>query len=279
VLIRRRVWGVIRPGLISHQASKAPYPVGVPKKAKTPRPPRTVQAPKRRVDHTTRDAWAGLPRGAWLGGAAGAVAVVIVIVLVTSGGSSATSEAVVAKAMKGAGCTYRTVKPLPPKKDPTGQAGGYHADVPTLTTPTKGLWSSSPPSGGAHYGLWAFWGFYRQPLNPRQVVHNEEHGGIIIWWGPKVPSSTVSKLETFYQQKAEGMVGTPYAALGKQIALTAWTGDSKHTYYQNGYYGLGHIAVCNGFNQKAFATFRDAFRGKGPEGIPLSADAPGSGPQ
>ena len=44
-------------------------------------------------------------------------------------------------------------------------------------------------------------------------------------------------------------------------------------------YGTGHISVCSSFDQKAFAAFRDAFRGKGPEGIPLSADAPGSGPQ
>ena len=162
---------------------------------------------------------------------------------------------------------------MPPKKDPTN----YHADVPSLTTPTKGLWSTSPPSAGAHYGLWAVWGFYRQPVNPRQVVHNEEHGGVIIWWGPKVPTSTVDKLESFYGQKSDGMFGTPYAPLGNKIALTAWSGDSKRVYYQKGWYGIGHIAICSSFNQKAFATFRDAFRGKGPEGTPLSSDAPGSG--
>ena len=50
-----------------------------------------------------------------------------------------------------------------PPKDPNGTNGGYHADVPTLATPTKGLWSTDPPSGGAHYGQWAIWGFYRSP--------------------------------------------------------------------------------------------------------------------
>ena len=123
------------------------------------------------------------------------------------------------------------------------------------------------------------WGFYRQPVNPRQVVHNEEHGGVVIWWGPKVPSSTVDKLEAFYQQKPGGMFGTPYAALGDKIALTAWTADPGKTYYQPGDYGTGHIAICSSFDQKAFATFRDAFRGQGPEGIPLADDAPGMGPQ
>ncbi len=250
------------------------------KKAKTPRPPRTVQAPKQRDNKPARSS--GLPPyWPWIAGAAAAVVLVVGVVLATSGGGggSGTSTGDLKKTMVAAGCTYRNVKPLPPKKDPAGQAGGYHADVPTLATPTKGLWSTFPPSGGAHYGLWAVWGFYRQPVNPRQVVHNEEHGGVVIWWGPNVPSSTVDKLEAFYQQKPEGMFGTPIAGLGKKIVLTAWTGDSKHVYYQNGYYGMGHIATCNGFDQKAFAAFRDAFRGQGPEGIPLSSDAPGSGPQ
>jgi hypothetical protein len=252
----------------------------VAKKAKTPRPPRTVQAPKRRDSKPVRaSGLAGLrPYWPWIGAGATAVAVVAIVMVATGGGSSGTSDAAVKKAMTAAGCTYRTVKPLPPKKDPTALKGGYHADVPSLSTPIKGLWSTSPPSAGAHCGLWAVWGFYRQAVNPRQVVHNEEHGGVIIWWGPKVSSAAVDQLESFYGQKPEAMFGTPYAGLGDEIVLTAWT-NPKGTYYRNGDYGVGHVAVCSGFNQKAFATFRDAFRGKGPEGIPLSADTPGSGPQ
>jgi hypothetical protein len=176
--------------------------------------------------------------------------------------------------MVAAGCTYRDVAPLPPRKD----SANYHSDAPSLTTPTKGLWSTFPPSGGGHYGAWAVWGFYRQPVNPREVVHNLEHGAVVIWWGPKVSKATVDRLEAFYRQKPEGMFGTPIAGLGKKIALTAWTGNPA-TYYRNGDHGMGHIATCGSFDQKAFAAFRDAFRGKGPEGIPLSSDAPGMGPQ
>jgi hypothetical protein len=244
----------------------------VAKKARTPRPPRTVQAPKRRTDTRRSGGFASVPRWGWPVGAAVIVGLAIVAALAFGGGSSGTSEAAVAKVMTAAGCTYKSVPPLPPKKDPTN----YHADVPSLTAKVK--WSTFPPSAGAHYGLWAVWGFYRQPVNPRQVVHNEEHGAVVIWWGPDVPSSTVDQLESFYQQKPEGMMGTPIAGLGKKIALTAWTGDPAK-YYRNKYYGIGHIATCSAFDQKAFATFRDAFRGEGPEGIPLSSDAPGSGPQ
>jgi hypothetical protein len=236
-----------------------------------------VQAPKRRVDSRSGGGLGAVPRWAWAGGGAVIAALAIVAALAFGGGSSGTNEASVAKAMSAAGCTYEAVAPKPPKKDRSGTHGGYHADVPSLSTPTKGLWSTFPPSGGAHYGLWAVWGFWHTPVNPRQAVHNEEHGGVVIWWGPDVPKATVDQLESFYQEKPEGMLGTPVAGLGKKIALTAWTGDP--TKYYRGSYGTGHLAVCNSFNQKAFATFRDAFRGKGPEGIPLSSDAPGSGPQ
>jgi hypothetical protein len=246
----------------------------VPKKAKTPRPP-SVQAPKRRDSKPARTSGVSALRPYWPWIATGVVAIaaLVIVLVATSGGGSTTSDASVKQAMVAAGCTYRDVKPFPPKKDPTN----YHSDVPSLTTPTKGLWSTSPPSAGAHYGAWAVWGFYRQAVNPRQVVHNEEHGGVIIWWGPKVPGTTIDKLESFYAEKSDGMFGTPYATLGNKIALAAWTDPAGH-YYANGDYGLGHIAICGAFNQKAFATFRDAFRGKGPEGIPLSSDTPGSGP-
>jgi hypothetical protein len=243
------------------------------KKARTPNPPRTVQAPQRRDTKSSSHPLAEVPRWVWAASAGVLVAAVIVIVVLSTGGSGGGSSASVKATMLAAGCTYRDVAPLPPKKDPTN----YHADVPSLTTPTKGLWSTSPPSGGAHYGLWAVWGFYTSAVNPRQVVHNEEHGAVVIWWGPKVSAATVSQLHAFYNQEPDGMFGTPYASLGGKIALTAWTGDTTK-YYVNHYYGIGHIAICPSFDQKAFAAFRSAYRGKGPEGIPLSDDEPGMGP-
>ena len=76
--------------------------------------------------------------------------------------------------------------------------------------------------------------------------------GRVICTNPAELSGTVDQLESFYQQKPEGMVGTPVAGLGKKIALTAWTGDPAK-YYRNHNYGMGHLAVCSSFDQKAFA--------------------------
>jgi hypothetical protein len=208
---------------------------------------------------------------------AGALLVIIValILATTLGGSSAAAD--VASAMKSANCTLRTVKPLPPVHDPNYAHGqGYHADVPTLKVTPK--WSTDPPSAGAHYGLWAVWSFYRQPVDPRMVVHNEEHGGMIMWWGDKVSGSDIDKMNSFYNESPNGMVGTPYKKLGNKIALTAWTGDPSR-YYKNGYYGDGHIAICSHFDQKAFTAFRNAYRGHSIEGISVDqSDVAGTGP-
>jgi hypothetical protein len=213
---------------------------------------------------------AAVPKWAW-GAAVVVIAAIVAGVLGFSGGGNATSSSVSVRAtMVAAGCTYADVKPFPPK-----DKLNFHADSPTLTSKVK--WATFPPSAGGHYGLWAVWGFYTSPVNPRQVVHDEEHGGVILWWGPKVPASTVNQLQAFYNASPVAMFGTPIAGLGDKVAVTAWTGNPA-TYYRNGDYGIGHIATCPGFNKAAFTTFRNAYRGNGPEGIPTADDQPGMGP-
>jgi hypothetical protein len=242
------------------------------KKPTTPNPPR-VQAPKTRNEPrraATPDM--GLQHRKLLYGISGAgiVALVAVVLFVALGGGGGGAKAVAAD-MSAAGCTFKTVKAYVP----AGQ--GVHVNNLTKKFP----WNTDPPSNGQHYPLWAVWGFYTDPINPRRVVHNEEHGGVILWWGSKVPKSTVDALQAFYNEQPDGVFGTPYPSLGSKVAITAWTGDPA-SYGRNGYYGQGHIAVCTTWNAKtkqAFTSFRKAYRGKGPEGVPLSADEPGMGPQ
>jgi len=241
----------------------------VAKKAKTPRPP--VQAPRRRETKRERRGVGSIPRAALIAGAVALAAIVAAVAFALSGGGGGSGSSAVQGAMDAAGCKLREVAPLPPKSK-----ANYHADSPKDDTKVK--WSTSPPSAGGHYGLWAVWGFYRSDVAPQRVVHNLEHGGVAIWWGPKVPAATVDQLESFYRESPDAMFGTPYADLGDKIALTAWTGDPD-TYYRDGDYGTGHIAVCPKFDEKAFAAFRSAYRGKGPEGIETSDNKQGTGPQ
>jgi hypothetical protein len=251
--------------------------LSVAKKSRTPPPPRRpVQAPQRRSQRS--DAAGTLDsrkmRGLMLFAAAGLVglvAVILVIVLTSRNGGKST-DASVASAMRAAGCTYQDVTiPTPP---------GKIMHIPTMET--KVTWQTYPPAGGRHFGQWAFWRFYRDPVPPKMVVHNEEHGGVVLWWGQNTPASVIDELEAFYNSSDNSMLGTPAEpidgkSLGSKVAITAWTGDPTK-YGRSGYYGFGHAAVCPTFNESAFKTFRDAYRGKGPEGIPTSLNNPGEGP-
>lgn len=202
---------------------------------------------------------------------AAAAAAAVVAVVAPSGSTS------VAATMRAAGCSYRDVAPYPPKV-----RNDYHAEFPTLQAQPH--WSTFPPSAGGHYRLWAVWGFYRRPVNPALVVHDEEHGGVVIWWGPGVAAATVDRLEHFYRTEPVGVFGTPIRGLGDRVALTAWTGDSQRggdpaLAYLHHDYGVGHVAICRRFDAKAFAAFRDAYRGRSPQGFPLAYDGPGCGPR
>jgi hypothetical protein len=243
----------------------------VPKKTRTPPPPRRVQAPKVRTGSSGRapeedDRRRKLLLYAY--GASGVVALAIVIGLILVLGnrnSSGSNDQAVAKTMRAAGFTYRTNPITPPPNNQVHLA--------SLNDKVSD-WSTNPPDGGQHYYTPAPFNFYDEAVPPKIVVHNQEHGGVIIWYGPKVSAATKDKLRSFWQSSPNGILATPYKPLGSKIALTAWTGDPAK-YQRNGYWGEGHIAVGSGFDEKAFTAFRDAFRGKGPERFPLSYLAPG----
>lgn len=241
------------------------------KKPRTPTPPRRVQAPQARKGQPDD---MGMRQRAILYSVAGAgivALVAVVLVIVLGGGSGVGNGKKVAALMTTANCTFKTVNAYVPK----GQ--GTHVSSLTKKLP----WNTNPPSNGQHYPLWAVWGFYRTAVNPRMVVHNQEHGGVVTWWGSAVPSSTVDRLNAFYLEQPTGSFGTLYPSLGSKIAISAWTGNPAD-YQHNGYYGQGHLAICPSYTPAtkiAFEAFRDEYRGHGPEGIPLSADKPGMGPQ
>jgi Protein of unknown function (DUF3105) len=249
------------------------------KKPRTPPPPR-VQAPQRRSGPARKSTAAAAAAPDDLGlrhrvllyvlAASGFIGLIVVVLVIALGGGGGGDPKVVAADMTAANCSFKTVTAYVPK--------GQGTHVSSLTK--KFPWNTDPPSNGQHYPEWAVWGFYTQPVNPRMVVHNEEHGGVILWWGSKIGKSTVNKLLAFYNEQPDGSFGTPYPTLGGKIAITAWTGDPSH-YQVNGYYGQGHIAICPSYTpatKTAFEAFRRLYRGHGPEGIPLSVDEPGDGP-
>lgn len=248
---------------VAKKKTRVPAPrAPKPKSGDTGAPGRPVQAPTVRGKDKQRPSM--LVLGLAAAGLVALVAVTVAFVFLSSN-SDPTDESVAA-AMRGAGCTYVDRAPRPYPSD--------HSAVPQPNTPVK--WNTFPPAAGAHYGIPLSWSFYREAVRPQQVVHNEEHSGVILWWGPQTPPATVDELERFYQEDPNSMLGTPIDGLGRRVAISAWTIDSPRNYFQDGNLGIGHVAVCPTFNEGAFAKFRDSYRGKGPEGIPARVNTPGS---
>ncbi|MGE5273806.1 MAG: DUF3105 domain-containing protein [Verrucomicrobiota bacterium] len=244
------------------------------KKPRTPPPPRKVQAPKQR--QAPRQGVDPARRRQFLFGAVGAVvvgvAIALIVVFASGGSSKAGNPQAVAATMRAAGCTLTT--------SPAGPSGEHIAKVTDKVT-----YTTYPPASGKHYGIPAIWGSYTRTVDPRQAVHNEEHGGIVIWLGPSVSSAERQKVSDFYDSSPNAMLLTPIAsatpgitypahkAPGSTIYLTAWTVEVKNGEVVN---GKDVIAACPRFDEKAFTAFRDEFRGKGPERYKVSDLTPGT---
>ena len=91
------------------------------------------------------------------------------------------------------------------------------------------LYSSTPPTSGWHYDTPAAWGIYDSPLLDETVIHNLEHGGIVISQN-LTDGAQVAQLREF----VEGQPGFPGCFIMRSytqapdlvpegtVALTSW---------------------------------------------------------
>ena len=83
-------------------------------------------------------------------------------------------------------------------------------------------YSSLPATSGPHWdpsGI-ADWGVYSTPMPETQVIHNLEHGGIVIWYDPQ--RLTVENIDRLAQY-VEAQLGTGISGRYKFI-LSPWGG-------------------------------------------------------
>jgi hypothetical protein len=214
------------------------------RKARTPPPPRRpVQAPQRRAD--VRDPDANRRTLYFLAGFALLGVLILGGVLLWLSQRDNADPQAVAETMRAAGCTFQT----------SASEGRDH-----VQDGARVSYKTSPPTSGDHYAVPVIWNAYDAPVEQPRVVHNLEHGGIVIQYGDDVPEATVNELQAFYQSDPNGLILAPLPSLKAQIAVTAWT----------------HLAKCRTFDEGAFEAFRDEFRAKGPEPRRPSDLAPGT---
>jgi Protein of unknown function (DUF3105) len=231
------------------------------KKARTPPPPRRhVQAPQQRsTPRAPRDRRTVLYVLAFAG--LGVILLGGVLALVAFGGGDGNSSTAIGSRF----CTEQSFPGLQPA----------HRNTPDA----KVDYNSFPPSSGPHYAQWAPWGWYDDPIKQTILVHNLEHGGVVIQYGPGVSDADVRKLQSFFQDDPNGLVIAPNSRLEKNFALTAWNAppyERTETELENVDAGNGYVMTCTRFDQGAFEEFRDERRGKGGERFPVDELVPGS---
>jgi hypothetical protein len=173
---------------------------------------------------------------------------VIVLFAVSSAGGAGDARA----ALEDAGCTLQEVR---------AEESGNHVN----TAPKRSEYNTWPPTNGPHHPNPAPFDAYSEPVEQYRLVHNLEHGAVVIQYGRGVPQTQVDEMVSWYRDDPNGIVIAPLPELGRQITLAAWTAEVSATGEIEEGSGRGHLAKCPRFDEEAFDAFLDAYRFKGPE--------------
>jgi hypothetical protein len=95
-------------------------------------------------------------------------------------------------------------------------------------------YSSLPATSGPHWNTPNNWGVYDQAQEESQLIHNLEHGGIVIWYEPdEVETADVDTLAQLVRSQVSQGIGGRYKfilspwggaePLPSPIVVTAWT--------------------------------------------------------
>ena len=218
------------------------------KKSRTPPPPRPVQAPKRRVERR-RDGRGRLVYAVLGAIAVAAVAAVGIALAVRGGGTSGDAAA---------GCTTRHF-PQQSRAHVARAAKGF-------------TYNSFPPTSGPHHPIPAIWGVYEEPIPELTLIHNLEHGGIVVQYGDQVPQKTVNAILQWYNSDPKGVIVAPLPRLSTIQAKPP--ADAERKVYVTAWQNL---MTCQGFDAGAFSSFRKGHRYNGPEKFPPTYYLPGNG--
>jgi len=84
-------------------------------------------------------------------------------------------------------------------------------------------WNSSPPTSGDHLGTPLSPGAYDSEQDERAIVHNLEHGYVVIQY-KGIPEDQVTQLREFVRERSgDKLVLAPWSGLQSDgVALTAW---------------------------------------------------------
>jgi hypothetical protein len=139
--------------------------------------------------------------------------------------------------------------------------GNQHVDAGTRVE-----YEASPPTTGNHWpDPFADAGFSEEPIEPESLVHNQEHGQIVIWYNPDASEEILGQIEDMTEQNSVNLaapwddIEEPY-----NYVLSAWDGENDE----------GVQMSCELPSQEVWDQWREDFQGRGPEnvGIPTFSE-------
>jgi hypothetical protein len=134
------------------------------------------------------------------------------------------------------------------------------AHVPDCSAMSYG---TNPPSSGDHYGVWAAYKVYANPIPPGYWVHDLEHGGIVLTYNCQSGcDADVAAAESMLNAlppdpvclsvgAPRRIIMTPDPGLDVPFAASAW----------------GFTLRANCFDPDVFRSFVDRHNGAGPESV------------
>jgi Protein of unknown function (DUF3105) len=125
-------------------------------------------------------------------------------------------------------------------------------------------YQDNPPTNGRHYQEPVEDGLYYDAPTDEQLVHNLEHGRVIVWAKPSLPRDARETIRALFDEDEYQMVVVPRRNMEPALAATAWNRDPDPG-------GTGRTLACPEWNEEvvdAIRTFRDEHRSNGPEPVP-----------
>jgi hypothetical protein len=123
---------------------------------------------------------------------------------------------------------------------------------------------TNPPTSGRHYLEPVPDDAYAEAPQDEELVHNLEHGRVIIWFKPGLPEEQRADLKALFDEDEYQMLLVPRPNMPYDVAASAWNRDPEPN-------GTGRLLLCDRMSPEVFdalRTFRDEHRSNGPEPIP-----------
>ena len=120
-------------------------------------------------------------------------------------------------------------------------------------------YETNPPSSGDHRGNTAPWGPFPDRVDDEILVHNLEHGGVVIHYRAEdLSEGDIRALEELVESypdpgSGSGVISNPNPDIPQPIGMASWA----------------HTQTCERFNIVVIKAFIEERCGKGPEKFPL----------